>query len=105
VDSVRQTLEWSVHHESAWMRSTKKPLPGRFIQVIGGEEDLERVRGIEPLYEAWEAAVLPLNYTRKSDHILADGDLKMSVLNASVKHQREKAQVGKRLGLFGLLPR
>jgi hypothetical protein len=25
---------------------------------------LERVRGIEPLYEAWEAAVLPLNYTR-----------------------------------------
>ena len=28
--------------------------------------DLERVRGIEPLYEAWEAAVLPLNYTRNS---------------------------------------
>jgi hypothetical protein len=27
---------------------------------------LERVRGIEPLYEAWEAAVLPLNYTRAS---------------------------------------
>ena len=25
---------------------------------------VERVRGIEPLYEAWEAAVLPLNYTR-----------------------------------------
>jgi hypothetical protein len=28
------------------------------------ESDVERVRGIEPLYEAWEAAVLPLNYTR-----------------------------------------
>ncbi len=27
-------------------------------------ERLERVRGIEPLYAAWEAAVLPLNYTR-----------------------------------------
>ena len=27
--------------------------------------DVERVRGIEPLYEAWEAAVLPLNYTRR----------------------------------------
>ena len=27
---------------------------------------LERVRGIEPLYEAWEAAVLPLNYTRRA---------------------------------------
>ena len=26
--------------------------------------ELERVRGIEPLYAAWEAAVLPLNYTR-----------------------------------------
>jgi hypothetical protein len=26
---------------------------------------LERVKGIEPSYEAWEAAVLPLNYTRK----------------------------------------
>lgn len=25
---------------------------------------LERVRGIEPPYPAWEAGVLPLNYTR-----------------------------------------
>lgn len=25
---------------------------------------LERVGGIEPLYPAWEAGVLPLNYTR-----------------------------------------
>ncbi len=29
-----------------------------------GEEDVERVKGIEPSYAAWEAAVLPLNYTR-----------------------------------------
>ena len=28
-------------------------------------EILERVKGIEPSYEAWEAAVLPLNYTRE----------------------------------------
>ncbi len=27
---------------------------------------LERVKGIEPSYAAWEAAVLPLNYTRLS---------------------------------------
>ena len=27
---------------------------------------LERVKGIEPSYAAWEAAVLPLNYTRES---------------------------------------
>jgi hypothetical protein len=31
---------------------------GDFSQV------LERVMGIEPTYAAWEAAVLPLNYTR-----------------------------------------
>jgi hypothetical protein len=28
---------------------------------------MERVKGIEPSYEAWEAAVLPLNYTRVPD--------------------------------------
>ena len=28
---------------------------------------LERVKGIEPSYAAWEAAVLPLNYTRMPD--------------------------------------
>ena len=28
------------------------------------EDILERVKGIEPSYAAWEAAVLPLNYTR-----------------------------------------
>jgi hypothetical protein len=28
--------------------------------------DLERVMGIEPTLAAWEAAVLPLNYTRMS---------------------------------------
>jgi hypothetical protein len=28
------------------------------------ELDMERVKGIEPSYAAWEAAVLPLNYTR-----------------------------------------
>ena len=30
-----------------------------------GVEKNERVKGIEPSYAAWEAAVLPLNYTRK----------------------------------------
>jgi hypothetical protein len=27
--------------------------------------ELERVMGIEPTFSAWEADVLPLNYTRK----------------------------------------
>jgi hypothetical protein len=34
---------------------------------------LERVEGIEPSYAAWEAAVLPLNYTRGTGP--AQGDL------------------------------
>ena len=29
-------------------------------------EAMERVKGIEPSYAAWEAAVLPLNYTRSA---------------------------------------
>ena len=33
--------------------------------VVGAERRaLERAKGIEPSYEAWEAAVLPLNYAR-----------------------------------------
>ncbi len=29
-----------------------------------GEGKMERVMGIEPTFSAWEADVLPLNYTR-----------------------------------------
>lgn len=32
---------------------------------------LERVRGIEPPCSAWEADILPLNYTRKFFYIIA----------------------------------
>ena len=34
-------------------------------RAAGSESGLERVKGIEPSYAAWEAAVLPLNYARK----------------------------------------
>ena len=40
------------------MRAPGSP---QFLQVV-----VERVKGIEPSYAAWEAAVLPLNYTRVS---------------------------------------
>ncbi len=33
---------------------------------------MERVRGIEPPYSAWEADVLPLNYTREQGKCTAD---------------------------------
>jgi hypothetical protein len=32
--------------------------------MVGASCDLERVKGIEPSSRAWEAFVLPLNYTR-----------------------------------------
>ena len=35
-------------------------------QPLFGADFLERVKGIEPSYSAWEAAALPLSYTRKS---------------------------------------
>lgn len=35
---------------------------------------LERVTGIEPAFSAWEADVLPLNYTRRSVYVTAPAD-------------------------------
>jgi hypothetical protein len=31
--------------------------------------NMERMEGIEPSYAAWEAAVLPLNYTRNASRL------------------------------------
>ena len=48
----------------------EKSLYGNDLQTLldfcGSPQNdaVERVKGIEPSYEAWEAAVLPLNYTR-----------------------------------------
>ena len=49
----------------------EKSLCGNDLQTLldfcGSPQNdaVERVKGIEPSYAAWEAAVLPLNYTRK----------------------------------------
>lgn len=42
--------------------------PGWNLVPDRGLRALERVRGIEPPLSAWEADVLPLNYTRSGDH-------------------------------------
>ena len=42
-----------------------EPLFIKFAKGEAGGEKRERVKGIEPSYAAWEAAVLPLNYTRR----------------------------------------
>jgi hypothetical protein len=33
---------------------------------------MERVKGIEPSSQAWEARILPLNHTRFAEEFLAD---------------------------------
>jgi hypothetical protein len=44
-------------------RSRQRPDPNLINRQIDSWK-LERVMGIEPTLAAWEAAVLPLNYTR-----------------------------------------
>jgi hypothetical protein len=50
---------------------------------------LERVKGIEPSYLAWEASVLPLNYTRKGDHDYPKQDMERIILY----HQNKKIAI------------
>ena len=47
-----------------YVKSNKK----RFDAEASNLKLLERVTGIEPAYSAWEADVLPLNYTRKNQN-------------------------------------
>jgi hypothetical protein len=48
-------------------------------------QSLERVMGIEPTLAAWEAAVLPLNYTRVRADTLR---CRIAVGNGSHHHER-----------------
>src|SRR5256885_15614011 len=41
------------------------PVQGADRTLTGKSESAERVTGIEPAFSAWEADVLPLNYTRE----------------------------------------
>ena len=46
---------------------------------------MERVKGIEPSYEAWEAAVLPLNYTRNETDFTPAVDGRLNLLSKCSK--------------------
>jgi hypothetical protein len=46
---------------------------------------LERVKGIEPSYAAWEAAVLPLNYTR-AERCLHQARLAVQIHGGDIIH-------------------
>ena len=66
----------------AWQRINRK------LSAEPGKWALERVKGIEPSYAAWEAAVLPLNYARKrtvSDFWLRFGSVIIVQLSANCK--------------------
>lgn len=48
------------------LRATERwRLSGRLETELAIKGNLERAKGIEPSYAAWEAAVLPLNYARE----------------------------------------
>ncbi len=60
-------------------------------EIFEFKEDgrVERVKGIEPSYAAWEAAVLPLNYTR-----IRDAD---PIINGQSPRNRDPQAVAKTL--------
>ena len=41
---------------------------------------MERVKGIEPSSQAWEARILPLNHTRSAEYLLAEFILRRNLL-------------------------
>ena len=71
VDKILIAANKRNHHRPA-SRSLMGGPPSRkasagapaFVLRVAVERRLERVKGIEPSCAAWEAAVLPLNYTR-----------------------------------------
>ncbi|MGY6270998.1 hypothetical protein ACXIUT_15005 [Achromobacter denitrificans] len=53
--------------DEGWLKILNPDNDLRRSLAFGGRPwkvEVERVKGIEPSYEAWEAAVLPFNYTR-----------------------------------------
>lgn len=56
VEAIKQ------QHDDTWME--KDGLVKKIDRGGSHQEILERAKGIEPSYRAWEALVLPLNYAR-----------------------------------------
>jgi hypothetical protein len=62
------------------VRKQQRPVRAFVVSVVFGRfAKLERVKGIEPSYEAWEAAVLPLNYTREAGIVVFSCGLSFAV--------------------------
>ena len=59
----------SLDHLADWLPCSRSAAWRGQFELAKGCVGLERVKGIEPSYAAWEAAVLPLNYTRLSGQL------------------------------------
>ena len=57
---------------------------------------MERVTGIEPAFSAWEADVLPLNYTRRRVHRSGTSPLDRQRIHAAAPRRR-RTQAGVQL--------
>ncbi len=71
--SVRKGHEFARHLLMWWSsgyRTGENPVTNPLFCPTWGVVRGKRVKGIEPSYAAWEAAVLPLNYTRVDGEIL-----------------------------------
>lgn len=53
-----------VGKECAWPEKRDVVRRSRATRLVSDANGVERIRGIEPRYSAWEADVLPLNYIR-----------------------------------------
>ncbi len=58
---------WRQSRSPWWCNPVKNSAAAQALRNVKAR--MERVKGIEPSYEAWEAAVLPLNYTRCGSYI------------------------------------
>ena len=62
---VEALTDLSIVHELTQTLQRREARSQKVRGTLPPPGALERVEGIEPSYAAWEAAVLPLNYTRR----------------------------------------
>ena len=54
----------SISHDLNYFNANPSKIPQKIrLPTREADFDLEQVKGIEPSWPAWEAGVLPLNYT------------------------------------------
>ncbi len=56
-----KNAEKVMNGEIAWLEPKKDPISGVYLVFSANDSDMERDRGVEPLFFAWKANVGPLN--------------------------------------------